>query len=331
MFLQVLLLLLALSIAAFFAGLETGIITFKSTFTPDRYPELAPLYEELSRVIVIILVMTNIAMISFSSLAGYLFWKIGFEDPALASSVILSPVSFILGEVLPKTLFRRHSKRLIPLLKGFLKILARVSMAVPPLFERKTVPKVSFSAEQMKFFLEKIQRLEHINRDQALKLWSLIKLGSVDECGGPLGSVSFPVEDVVAGKLPPGVRIPYIRLSVRKWLSVRGELGKDNKEVLKILEERALRSSFVNLGYVDFLVFAGREPVGIYSFLKGFLELDDVIIKWEEGMDLWTMVEFFENTDISLALVRVNSCLRVVSKEYLEFLFLSDLRKMLEG
>ncbi len=329
MFPDVLLLLLTLSIAAFFAGLETGIITFRSSFNPERHPSLAGVYNDLSRVVVVILIFTNIATISFSSLAGYLFWKMGAKDPALLSSLVLTPVSFTFGEVLPKTLFRKHARRVIPFLSWFLKILVRLSQFIPPVFGKfgrsvfgeaggRVSIKPRFTLDEMRFYFERVKKAP-FDTGALVRLWRLVRFDCEDRLFQELTLEAEAVLKDSSLKIR-GVPVPIIKIQGKNFEDRSGEF-------FFLLERMALESPSIKKGNVDFLVVSGEGIVGVFSLIKGFMKLDDVIIKWEDGMDLWDVFKFFEEKDVSLSVIDCSEKggLRLVLKEPLERVFVEFL------
>ncbi len=110
------LIILAMLLAAFFAGSETAIVSCSKVKLHSRSRHgswRARLLERLLRVpeyfFSIVLVGTNLAVISCTALATGLAVKHFGDSGSLVATVVITPVLLIFGEVIPKSAFLYHA------------------------------------------------------------------------------------------------------------------------------------------------------------------------------------------------------------------------------
>jgi putative hemolysin len=128
-FLALLLVALLLMASGFFAGSEMAIVSARRA----RLAHLAnegrrdaqaalKLLENPPRAIAVTLVGTNLCAIGATSLATALARSISPEQGALIASLILTPVTLIGAEILPKALFRTRPTRYLRQFAGLLRV-----------------------------------------------------------------------------------------------------------------------------------------------------------------------------------------------------------------
>lgn len=112
------LIIISLSLSAFFSGVEIGVISanrirFKHLAETglSRAQIMEDLYRFYPQLIVTLLVGANIANVTFTATAASLF-----EHYQGITAVVVTGVILIFGEIIPKSLFRRHATKLILLL-----------------------------------------------------------------------------------------------------------------------------------------------------------------------------------------------------------------------
>ena len=106
--------------SALYSGVETGAYTFNRTRHrlalaegSSRAHLVQVLTNDMTGFVVLCLVGTNLsnALVSFSTTLA--FEHMRWQNPDLISTVLIGPILFMLGELLPKELFRRHADRLV--------------------------------------------------------------------------------------------------------------------------------------------------------------------------------------------------------------------------
>lgn len=129
-------LLLALMFSAFFSGVETGLISLnrialrrKEEKGDRRAIILGKLLENPERLLATILVGNNLVNVTATLLFLLLASRIwGPERAKLLTPLLLTPLLLILGEIVPKTLFRHKADTLTPffarLLQGVHRLLS---------------------------------------------------------------------------------------------------------------------------------------------------------------------------------------------------------------
>ena len=118
---SIMLMLLGIALSAFFAGMETGLISLNRIRLRHeverkhrRAMVLNVFVENTERLLGTTLLGTNLASVVMavvtSSLAGYLFGR-GYLV-GLGATIVASALLLIFGEIVPKTLFRHYPHRL---------------------------------------------------------------------------------------------------------------------------------------------------------------------------------------------------------------------------
>ena len=107
-------------LSAIYSGAETGAYRFNRTRhrlalsqAERSATSLESLVRDLTGFVVVCLIGTNLAntLVSFSATLG--LESLGVQAPELVSTVTVGPLLFIMGELAPKELFRRHPDRLL--------------------------------------------------------------------------------------------------------------------------------------------------------------------------------------------------------------------------
>jgi len=108
---------------AFFAGSEMGIVSVNKIRLKhlaeegDKRARIAiNMLENPERLLGTTLVGVNLAIVAASSLATRLFSIQGFRSPQFVASAVMLPLVVVVGELVPKVIFRNHSERLTLLL-----------------------------------------------------------------------------------------------------------------------------------------------------------------------------------------------------------------------
>lgn len=116
----ILLIILAWGLEAFFSGTETAFISvnfLKLMHLIEKKNKRAMLVHDLLkkpvRLMTTTLVGTNFSVVISSACATALFSRLHSRYDALLATLVMTPVSFIFCQLLPKTVFRYHANRLI--------------------------------------------------------------------------------------------------------------------------------------------------------------------------------------------------------------------------
>ncbi len=116
--LELLVLVLFVGAAAFFAGSEAAIVSVSRisarTFAEKGVPggaRLQKILEDRNRTLTTILIANTFVLLATSGFATYLFVEIGIPQAPLWSTLITTIVLLIFGEILPKTLAVSNSAR----------------------------------------------------------------------------------------------------------------------------------------------------------------------------------------------------------------------------
>ncbi|MEZ6183729.1 MAG: CNNM domain-containing protein [Planctomycetota bacterium] len=106
--------------SALFSGVETGAYRFNRTRHRIRVAEesraaklVSALTGDMTSFVIVCLIGTNLfnVLVSFSTTAFLESLQLG--NPELVATLTVAPLLFLLGEVAPKELFRRHPNRLL--------------------------------------------------------------------------------------------------------------------------------------------------------------------------------------------------------------------------
>jgi putative hemolysin len=123
--LELLVLVLFVGAAAFFAGSEAAIVSVSRisarTFAEKGVPggaRLQKILEDRNRTLTTILIANTFVLLATSGFATYLFVEIGIPQAPLWSTLITTIVLLIFGEILPKTLAVSNSARVALRLAG---------------------------------------------------------------------------------------------------------------------------------------------------------------------------------------------------------------------
>ncbi len=118
--LAALLILIGTLFSGLFSGAETGAYQFNRTrhrlalADGNRRAHLVQgMTSDLTAFVVVCLIGTNLANSLVSYSATLAFTHLEFGTPELISTLTIAPILFILGELAPKELFRRHADRLV--------------------------------------------------------------------------------------------------------------------------------------------------------------------------------------------------------------------------
>jgi len=113
---SVVLIFLTILLAAFFAGSETAIVSCSKVRLHSRARHgswRARLLEKLLRTpehfFSIVLVGTNLAVISCTAVATWLAVRLFGDSGGLVATVVMTPILLIFGEVIPKSAFLYHA------------------------------------------------------------------------------------------------------------------------------------------------------------------------------------------------------------------------------
>lgn len=133
MILLFLLMSLALLAEAFFSGAETAFISInflKLMHLIEKKNKRAMLVHDLlkkpDRLLATTLIGTNLSIVVASACATALFAKVNVAYAALLTTLVMTPVSFIFCQLLPKTIFRYRANRLALLIARPLDISERI-------------------------------------------------------------------------------------------------------------------------------------------------------------------------------------------------------------
>lgn len=133
--------MVCLTAEAFFSGTETGMISLNRVRLRHRADEgdpraifLMATLENPDSLLATTLVGTNLAVVSGTALATKLFSVVMPGHTALLVSCVMIPTIVVVGELIPKAVFRRRSMEIllpaVPLIRGALFLLAPPARAI---------------------------------------------------------------------------------------------------------------------------------------------------------------------------------------------------------
>ncbi|UCF05693.1 MAG: HlyC/CorC family transporter [bacterium] len=115
----VLVVVVTIVLAAFFAGSETAVIScskvrlrYRADAGSWRARALEKLLTVPERFFSVVLVGTNLAVITCTAAATALFVHIFHESGSVVATVVMTPLILIIGEVIPKSAFLYHADRI---------------------------------------------------------------------------------------------------------------------------------------------------------------------------------------------------------------------------
>lgn len=116
------LLALCVLLEAFFSGSELALVSVDKVSVRARRDEgsrtaalLARFLDEPERILTTTLVGTNLCVVSASTLVALLLERFAHRTEEWLTVLVLAPLVLVFGEVVPKSLARRHSDRLAPI------------------------------------------------------------------------------------------------------------------------------------------------------------------------------------------------------------------------
>ncbi len=202
---KIILMIVLLALSAFFSASETAYTSFNRTKMKNlategnkRAASALKLAENYDKVLSTILVGNNIVNISLSSLATVWFVELLVNPPlanyaAAISTVVITVVVLIFGEITPKSLAKEHAEGLamaiLPVLKLFIIILTPINLIfmlwkkiLTKIFKAKTVDTVTEG--------EVLTLVDEAHED-----------GSIDEYNKELIENIFDFDDLSAGEI----------------------------------------------------------------------------------------------------------------------------------
>lgn len=173
------LMILCLAAEAFFSGSEVALVSADRGRIRRRAEAgsaaarlVQAMMERPERVLATTLLGTNLSVVGASFLANEMFARrFGTEESALLAIVVLGPIILLCGEIVPKTVARRHADSLalavaLPLRAVMLALAPLVSvlsatarMVVRP-FSRRAVRNPFVTKEELRMILQADHRLE---------------------------------------------------------------------------------------------------------------------------------------------------------------------------
>lgn len=124
--------LAGLLFSAFFSGAETGLyrvnrlrLHLRAQQRDPKALRLAGVLEDEQGALSVTLIGTNVMNYITTTAVAYLFaehWGVGKTDTEIYTVVIMTPIVFVFGEVVPKNLFQLHADRLMERVGGVLAV-----------------------------------------------------------------------------------------------------------------------------------------------------------------------------------------------------------------
>ncbi|MFH1691553.1 MAG: CNNM domain-containing protein [Candidatus Omnitrophota bacterium] len=146
-----LLILLALFSEGFFSGAETAFISvnfLKLTHLIEKKNKRAMrvhnLLKKPERLLITTLIGTNISVVISSACATVLFSQISKSYSALMATIVMTPLSFIFCQLLPKTIFRNRANQIVLQVAGPLSFIEKLFLPLVSFFSffAKSVAKI---------------------------------------------------------------------------------------------------------------------------------------------------------------------------------------------
>jgi CBS domain containing-hemolysin-like protein len=172
-----------LSLSGFLSGFETGIVSIRISKIEEekkmKFPQkwLANKFSNIEKLVSVCLVGTNIFLIITIILLLYFFIKSGFSASLSETMTIifLTPISLVISEILPKSLFRRYPELIFKssfifwifyyLLLPFLFLFYSLPKKIIDLFVLKQTTKKFKTQQQLRFALTQIEKEEGIESE----------------------------------------------------------------------------------------------------------------------------------------------------------------------
>ncbi len=253
----VFLILLALFLEGFFSGAESAFISvnfLKLTHLIEKKNKRAMrvhnLLKKPERLLITTLVGTNISVVISSACATVLFSKICKNYSALIATLVMTPISFIFCQLLPKTVFRNRVNQIV------------LSVAGPLSFSEKVfLPLVSFFS----FFSKSVARI--VNPKGVKKNPFLTK----DEIKSLIKDISK--EGVLESHEKDAIE-EIFELTLTKAADVMVPL----RDVIRIYTKDTtedIREKCRIHHFTRFPVFEGEQLKGVINVFDIFFSLDD--------------------------------------------------------
>lgn len=253
----IILIILALVLQGFFSGTEAAFISLNSMKLRHRVEKKEKraqvayrLLLRPDRLLATTLVGTNIAVVTSSVLATFLFTQFFGEKGAVIAVFVMLPLTLIFGEIIPKTVFRERANRVVlrvaPLLdffQGLLKpavfIVSGIAKSLVFLVNPKGIRKNPFvTREEIKLLVREIAR-EGILEEQEKEVINSI-----------FDFTLTRVEDIMT---------PFKKVIYVDYTESQESIKKKSKEY----------------GFTRLLVFKNRKLLGMINIFDLFYNTDD--------------------------------------------------------
>ncbi len=233
-----LLLVMLIAGSAFFSASETALTTINRVRIKNaaeegdkRAQKVLKIADDYERTLSTVLIGNNIVNIASASLATVLFTKLLHEKGAAVSTVVMTVVVLIFGEVMPKAFAKLNSDSLallvagpIDFLRSLFKPLVFVLVKLTDLLKRGKIgeDKPSVTEEELKSIIESIEEEGVLEQDESNLVQSALEFDEIEvqEILTPrVDMIAFdvedPWEDLIALVTSEGIsRIPVYERSI---------------------------------------------------------------------------------------------------------------------
>ncbi len=220
--LGIVLVLLCLAVQAFFSGIEMGLVSFNQLRLRHKAESgektallIQGLLEKPEKLFGVTLVGVNISVIIGTTIATILVkrYLVESEDMvALVSTAIMFPLIVMFGEIVPMSIGRSHSERLVPVLVRPLKVMywalfpivfgaTRVSNLVAHAMGKTKERKNPYvTREELKLLVKEGVRSEQMHQDDKAMIYRILELEQI--CAR---EIMVPLIDVNAVAVESGI------------------------------------------------------------------------------------------------------------------------------
>ncbi len=223
---------------AFFAGTETALVSINRISLRHRAEagdrnalRLLKILEDPDRMLVSLLVGTNLATVAAATVFSHFLIVRGSPSPEILTTLLVTPLLLIFGEIIPKALFRQRALLWMPEFSGVLELSFRILFPLSKLVEGandlllrclrqkgKTPPNLFVTKAEIKYLVQESEREGILKPAERSLIYQIFELGE-KKVGGlmiPLSkTLSLPETATVADLIEQARKSGLTRLPVQ--------------------------------------------------------------------------------------------------------------------
>lgn len=319
---------LALFLEAFFSGAETAFISvnfLKLTHLIEKKNKRATRVHDLlkkpERLLITTLLGTNLSVVVSAACATALFAHINKPYSALMATLIITPLSFIFCQLLPKTVFRNRANQIVLKVAGPLSFCEKLFLPLVSFFSffarsvarfvnPKGVKKNPFlTKDEIKLLIKDISRegvLEAHEKDAIEEIFELTLTKAADVMV-PLGSVIKADWQEDRDSIKEKCRLHrFTRFPVFEGDVLKGVINIF--DIFFFLEEgqEAVFKDWHNLIRTVLLVEHSESLDKVFAKMQPNKETMAAVFKDQKVIGIITMEDLMEDIETKLTSLRVN-------------------------